>query len=189
MACEGLVLPTHGCVSYYVTHGAASFTLAHGVFLFSPLQELDTHQSFFMQWGIYLLLEKLKLLAYRNLFKRVCVHRPRVTATKVSYASRYAVVTFEMSLFFVVSLFFSILSLWVHVLFSPFFALPVLSLSLGLLRLAAAVVTPTNNSFFSVRCGCHPTFPVSTSAGRLLHPLTSSFLVSQPQSWCALPFP
>ena len=26
-----------------------------------------------MQWGIYLLLEKLKLVAYRNLFKRVCV--------------------------------------------------------------------------------------------------------------------
>jgi hypothetical protein len=34
-------------------------------------QELDKHQAFFMQWGIYLLLEKLKLVAYRNLFKRV----------------------------------------------------------------------------------------------------------------------
>lgn len=36
-------------------------------------QELDAQGAFFMQWGIYLLLEKLKLLAYRNLFKRVYV--------------------------------------------------------------------------------------------------------------------
>lgn len=33
--------------------------------------ELETHQAFFIQWGIYLVLEKLRFIAYRNLFKKV----------------------------------------------------------------------------------------------------------------------
>ncbi|EDQ90949.1 uncharacterized protein MONBRDRAFT_36294 [Monosiga brevicollis MX1] len=33
--------------------------------------ELDKYQEFFVQWGVFLVLEKVKLLAYRNLFKRV----------------------------------------------------------------------------------------------------------------------
>lgn len=31
---------------------------------------MEKHQSFFIKSGIYLILEKLKLIAYRNLFKR-----------------------------------------------------------------------------------------------------------------------
>lgn len=32
---------------------------------------MQHHQKFFVQCGIYLLLEKLKVIAYRNLFKKV----------------------------------------------------------------------------------------------------------------------
>jgi len=40
----------------------------------SQLREgLNAHQDFFVQWGILLILEKLQMLTYRNLFKRVCV--------------------------------------------------------------------------------------------------------------------
>ncbi|VDP71186.1 unnamed protein product [Echinostoma caproni] len=34
--------------------------------------ELNQHESFFLSCGVYLILEKLKLITYRNLFKRVC---------------------------------------------------------------------------------------------------------------------
>ena len=34
-------------------------------------QALLKHQTFFVQWGIYLLLEKLRIVIYRTLFKRV----------------------------------------------------------------------------------------------------------------------
>eukprot|EP00035_Acanthoeca_spectabilis_P031708 m.15410 g.15410 ORF g.15410 m.15410 type:complete len:401 (+) comp4907_c0_seq1:41-1243(+) len=34
-------------------------------------EELTTHQSFFISWGIFMTVEKLRFLAYRNLFKRV----------------------------------------------------------------------------------------------------------------------
>ena len=32
---------------------------------------LDDHQTFFIKAGIYLILEKLKIITYRNLFKRI----------------------------------------------------------------------------------------------------------------------
>ncbi|KAA0190527.1 Transcription associated recombination protein [Fasciolopsis buskii] len=34
--------------------------------------ELTQHESFFLSCGVYLILEKLKLITYRNLFKRIC---------------------------------------------------------------------------------------------------------------------
>jgi len=34
-------------------------------------EELAIHQSFFVRWGIFMTLEKLRFIAYRNLFKRV----------------------------------------------------------------------------------------------------------------------
>ncbi|EGD81594.1 hypothetical protein PTSG_02309 [Salpingoeca rosetta] len=34
-------------------------------------KELETHQEFFTKWNVFLVLQKLQLLAYRNLFKRV----------------------------------------------------------------------------------------------------------------------
>lgn len=33
--------------------------------------ELDAHEKIFIQWGIFLILEKLKIITYRNLFKTV----------------------------------------------------------------------------------------------------------------------
>jgi len=32
---------------------------------------LETHEQVFIKWGIFLILEKLKMITYRNLFKRV----------------------------------------------------------------------------------------------------------------------
>merc|ERR1719474_324225 len=34
-------------------------------------RELDNHEKTFIQWGIFLILEKLKIITYRNLFKKV----------------------------------------------------------------------------------------------------------------------
>jgi len=34
-------------------------------------QSLDKHQTFFIKTGTYLILEKLKILTYRNLFKKI----------------------------------------------------------------------------------------------------------------------
>ena len=34
-------------------------------------EELQKHQRFFVRWGIYMTLEKLRFICYRNLFKRV----------------------------------------------------------------------------------------------------------------------
>ncbi len=34
---------------------------------------LAQHQMFFIQWGIFLLLERLRMITYRNLFKKVSV--------------------------------------------------------------------------------------------------------------------
>ncbi|XP_074597207.1 PCI domain-containing protein 2 [Brevipalpus obovatus] len=34
---------------------------------------LETHSDFFWKYGIYLILEKLKIIAYRNVFKKVCL--------------------------------------------------------------------------------------------------------------------
>nr|CAH8838628.1 unnamed protein product [Trichobilharzia regenti] len=33
---------------------------------------LEEHESFFLTCGVYLILEKLKLIVYRSLFKRIC---------------------------------------------------------------------------------------------------------------------
>ena len=32
---------------------------------------LEKHEKVFIKWGIFLILEKLKMITYRNLFKRV----------------------------------------------------------------------------------------------------------------------
>ena len=34
-------------------------------------QALETHEKVFIKWGIFLILEKLKIITYRNLFKKV----------------------------------------------------------------------------------------------------------------------
>ena len=34
-------------------------------------EQLATHQLFFIQWGVFLILERLRMVAYRNLFKKV----------------------------------------------------------------------------------------------------------------------
>ena len=41
--------------------------------LLNLTKALDNSQSFFIKAGIYLILEKLKILTYRNLFKKTCL--------------------------------------------------------------------------------------------------------------------
>lgn len=149
-----------------------------------------------MQWGIYLLLEKLKLLAYRNLFKRVCVRSvsnwPRVTATKVSYASRYAVFTSDIALFPCGSLFF------LHIVFLSPCLVPALLCSRSSLAFSGAAASSggchsQQQSHLSlsgvvsshISCLLLGSVP-ALSWYALLNFLTS--FVSQPQSWCALLF-
>lgn len=36
-------------------------------------EALAKHETFFIRCGIFLILEKLKIITYRNLFKKVCV--------------------------------------------------------------------------------------------------------------------
>jgi hypothetical protein len=36
-------------------------------------QELEKHEKIFIKWGIFLILEKLKIITYRNLFKKVAL--------------------------------------------------------------------------------------------------------------------
>jgi len=51
-------------------------------------QALEQHQTFFIRAGIYLILEKLKIITYRNLFKKTCLllntHQLPIDAFQVS---------------------------------------------------------------------------------------------------------
>eukprot|EP00795_Rhopilema_esculentum_P016375 gene16375-7777_t len=51
-------------------------------------QALEKYQTFFIRSGIYLILEKLKIITYRNLFKKTCLlmntHQLPIEAFKVA---------------------------------------------------------------------------------------------------------
>eukprot|EP00794_Sanderia_malayensis_P011060 gene11060-12228_t len=51
-------------------------------------QALEQHQDFFIRSGIYLILEKLKIITYRNLFKKTCLlmntHQLPIDAFKIA---------------------------------------------------------------------------------------------------------
>eukprot|EP00041_Stephanoeca_diplocostata_P000710 m.16337 g.16337 ORF g.16337 m.16337 type:complete len:399 (-) comp10954_c0_seq2:2165-3361(-) len=65
-------LPSKSLLERYGLHQFIQITDAvrHGNLLVLR-RELQQHQPFFVHWGIYMILEKLRFIAYRNLFKRV----------------------------------------------------------------------------------------------------------------------
>jgi len=65
----------------------------NSLYIYSKIQAMQVHQKLFIRIGIYLVLEKVKTIAYRNLMKRVynlTKHQPNST--------RYILLTFFSSL-------------------------------------------------------------------------------------------
>ena len=58
---------------YQLTEFSGIVAAVRGGRLSDLNQQLEQHEAFFIKCGIYLLLEKLKVITYRNLFKRVHV--------------------------------------------------------------------------------------------------------------------